>query len=253
MNTQPYGRTRVVLGALLLLASSILLLRIVWWKGQPPDMIFESGMVEQVDGGEIAGWARDRDQPKTAVEVNIYDGETLLATLPADGFRQDLLDLGMGNGHHGFSYPTPASLKDWRPHTIRVTFTATNADLWNSPKTIILPADQVVLDNATVGGSLDGADGENIYGWAWDQNQPNSPIDVEIYEGDSVLTLLATVPASQFRQDLVDEKFGDGRHAFSYPIPARLNDGKAHTIRVVTSQAKLELFGSPKAVTLKSP
>src|SRR5262249_17932046 len=122
MSTQPYGRTRVALGALLLLASSILLLRVVWWKGQPPDIQFGvGGVVDQVDGERIAGWARDIDQPNGAVDVNIYDGETLLATLPADDFRQDLLDQGMGDGRHGFSYPTPASLKDWRPHTIRVT------------------------------------------------------------------------------------------------------------------------------------
>jgi hypothetical protein len=253
MSTQPYGLTRFVLGALLLLASSILLLRIVWWTGQPPDLLFHSGQVEQVDGNEIAGWARDKDQPNSAVQINIYDGETLLATLPADGFSQDLLDLGMGDGRHGFRYPTPSRLKDWRPHTIRVTLAGTNAELWDSPKTIILPGDQVAPDNPTVGGGLDGADGENIWGWAWDQNQPNSPIDVDIYEGDTVLTLLATVPAAQFRQDLLDVKAGDGKHGFYYPTPARLKDGQPHTIRVVTSQAKVELIGSPKAITLKSP
>jgi hypothetical protein len=254
MSTQPYGRTRVVLGALLLLASSILLLRIVWWKGQPPDVQFAvGGVVEQVDGERIAGWARDIDQPNGTVDVNIYDGETLLATLMADDFRQELLEQGMGDGHHGFSYATPARLKDWHPHTIRVTFARTKAPLTNSTKTIILPGDPVAPDNATAGGGLDVADGENIMGWAWDQNQPNSPIDVDIYEGDSVLTMLATVPASQFRQDLLDEKYGDGRHAFSYPTPARLKDGKPHTIRVITSQAKVELVGSPKTVALKSP
>jgi hypothetical protein len=210
-------------------------------------------MVEQVDREKIAGWARDRDHPNTAVDVNIYDGETLLATLPADGFRPELLDWGMGDGRHGFRYPTPASLKDWRPHTIRVTMAGTDGELANSPKTVILPGDPVAADRATIGGGLDSADGENIWGWAWDQNQPNSSIDVEIYEGDGVLTLLATVPANQFRQDLLDGKYGDGRHAFSYPTPARLKDGKAHTIRVVTSRAKVELVGSPKVVTLESP
>jgi hypothetical protein len=253
MSTQPYGRTRVVLGASLLLASSILLLRIVWWRGQPPDILFHSGEVEQADKDAIAGWARDKDRPDTAVKVNIYDGETLLATLPADGFRQELLDQGMGNGRHGFRCPTPASLKDWRPHTIRVTFAGTDGELANSPKTITLPGDPVAFDNVTVGGGINGADGEIIHGWAWDQDQPNSPIDVDIYEGDTVLTLLATVPASQFRQDLLDAKVGDGRHGFSYPTPARLKDGQTHTIRVVTSQAKVELAGSPKAITLKSP
>jgi hypothetical protein len=253
MSTQPAGRTRIVLGAVLLLASAALLLRTVWWTGQPPDVLFESGMVEQVDGEQIAGWARDKDRPDAVVEVNIYDGTTLLATLPADGFRPDLLKQGLGDGRHGFSCPTPASLKDWRPHTIRVTFAGTDAELGNSSKTVILPGNQAAPESATARGNFEAVDEENIAGWAWDQNQPDGPIDVEIYEGDGVLTLLASVPAAQFRQDLLDAKVGDGRHGFSYPTPARLKDGKAHTVRVVTAQGKVELAGSPKAIILKSP
>jgi hypothetical protein len=225
-STPPDSRTRTLLGPFLLLASLLL---------------------------HVSGWARLKEQPDSPAHVEIYDGDTLLATIPADQFRQTCFDAHMGDGRKGFSFPTPASLKDWRPHTIRVKVAGTNIELANSPKVVILPGDTVAPGEATVGGNVDVADGENIVGWAWDKDQPDSPIDVDIYEGDGVLTLLATVPAAQFRQDLLDAKIGDGRHGFSFPTPARLNDGKPHTFRVVTSRAKVELDGSPKTVTLKSP
>jgi hypothetical protein len=252
-STPPYSRTRTLLGPFLLLASLLLLLQWGYGKAKPPDFIPEIGALDGVDGEHISGWARLKEQPDSPVHVEIYDGDTLLATIPADQFRQDCFESHMGDGRKGFSCRTPASLKDWRPHTLRVKVAGANIELGNSPKTVILPGDQVARDNATAGGVLDVADGENIAGWAWDKNRPDGPIDVDIYEDDGALTLLATIPAAQFRQDLLDAKIGDGRHAFSFPTPARLKDGKAHTIRVVTSQAKVELDGSPKAVTLKSP
>jgi hypothetical protein len=262
VSTSPPSRTRTPAGLFMLLASLLLFLQWGYGKAKPPDSLLELGELEAVGGEYISGYARLKEQPDTPVYVEIYDGDTLLATIPADQFRPDLFERHMGDGRKGFVFPNPqnpeelevwAKLKDWRPHTIRVKIAGTNIELAHSRKTGIFPGDRVAPDNATVGGYFDGADGENISGWAWDANQPNSPIDVELYEGDGVLTLLATVPAAEFRQDLLDAKIGDGRHAFSFPTPARLKDGKAHTIRVVTSEAKVQLNGSPKAVTLKSP
>jgi hypothetical protein len=78
-------------------------------------------------------------------------------------------------------------------------------------------------------------DGEVIVGWAWDLKKPDTAVKVDIYDGD---TKLATVTADQFRQDLADAKIGNGKHGLSYPTPARLKDGKAHTIRVKVAGKK---------------
>jgi hypothetical protein len=94
-------------------------------------------------------------------------------------------------------------------------------------------------------GSLDAATGELIAGWAWDSDQPDNPIKVDIFDGDKKL---ATVLADQFRDDLLKEKKGNGKHSFSYPTPAGL---KGHTIRVKISGTGTELSGSPQ--TVKSP
>ena len=98
-------------------------------------------------------------------------------------------------------------------------------------------------------GHLDGADAESISGWVWDRNLPWPPSKVDIYDGE---TLLATVPANKFRQNLLDSGIGSGQHAFVYSTPAELKDGKAHTIRVTISGTDVELTGAPKTVTLNS-
>jgi hypothetical protein len=90
---------------------------------------------ELVNATAISGWVWNSDRPDAPVTVDIYDGDRLLASVPADEFRQDLVDAKMGNGRHGFSCPTPAAIKDGKPHTIRVLISETKAELGGSPLT----------------------------------------------------------------------------------------------------------------------
>jgi hypothetical protein len=106
-------------------------------RGQAPASAFE-GHLDVVDGESIAGWVWDRNLPWPPSKVDIYDGETLLATVPADKFREDLLDSGIGSGEHAFVYATPAELKDGKAHTIRVTISGTDVELTGSPMTVTL-------------------------------------------------------------------------------------------------------------------
>ena len=102
-----------------------------------------------------------------------------------------------------------------------------------------------------MGGSLDAVTADVIAGWAWDKSQPDTPIKVDIIDGDKKLT---TVLADEFRQDLLDAKAGNGKHAFNYPTPESLKDGKPHTIRAKITGTDKELTGSPKKdVRFKSP
>jgi hypothetical protein len=87
---------------------------------------------------------------------------------------------------------------------------------------------------------------ERVAGWIWDKNQPEGFVSVDIYDGD---TLLASVPANQFRQDLLDAGEGDGKHAFDYTVPERLRDGQPHSIEVKVAGTELSLANSPKSVT----
>jgi hypothetical protein len=211
------------------------------------DETFAGGSLDAVTGAVISGWAWDGKQPTSPVAVDIFDGDTRLATVRADLFREDLLLAQMGDGKHGFRYPTPAGLQDGKPHTIRVRIAGIGKDLDGSPKSLrpkdTTPDGAGRIDGETVAGSLDGVTGAVISGWAWDRQQPDSPIAVDLFDGD---TMLATVRAALFRKDLLQEKIGDGKHGFLYPTPAALKDGKSHTIRAKIAGTGVELAGSPQ-------
>jgi hypothetical protein len=88
------------------------------------------------DCNHISGWAYDRSDPDAIVVVAIYDGDSLLKTVPAYMFQPGLLQAGFGTGLYGFEFATPPSLKDGRPHSVLVQFAATRVDLLNTPKVL---------------------------------------------------------------------------------------------------------------------
>src|SRR5262249_2546476 len=89
------------------------------------------GFLDLVDNQRIAGWAWDKSHPDALVQVEIYDGSKLIATVPAGVFRQDLRDAQKGTGAHAFTYPNPFS-NPGGAHTIRVL--ASGRELTGSPK-----------------------------------------------------------------------------------------------------------------------
>jgi len=94
------------------------------------------GAHDAADCHHIMGWAYDKSDPDAIVVVSIYDGDSLLRTIPAIGFRPDLVNAGIGTGAYSFEYETPPALKDGRPHSIRVQFAGTTLALPNSPKVL---------------------------------------------------------------------------------------------------------------------
>jgi hypothetical protein len=95
-------------------------------------------------------------------------------------------------------------------------------------------------------GYHDTADCTSITGWAWDANQPNTPISVQIYDGTN---LLATVPADQYRPDLETAGKGNGVHGFTFTTPSSLKDGLLHTIYVKYAGTTTNLFSTPRPIT----
>ena len=199
------------------------------------------GYHDGADCQTIGGWAWDANQPNSPINVDIYDGTTLIATVAANVFRQDLLNAGLGNGAHGFSFATPASLKNGQPHTIRVKFAGTSTDLATTGKAINCGGTTPLYQ-----GYHDAAGCQSIGGWAWDKNQPNTSINVDIYDGS---TLIATVPANVFRQDLLNAGIGNGAHGFNFTTPASLKNGLPHSILVRISGTQSGLSLSPKTIT----
>jgi hypothetical protein len=61
------------------------------------------GVIDGILGGRLYGWCRKVGwlQP---VELEIFANDLLIGTFPADRFREDLADAGIGNGSHGFAF-----------------------------------------------------------------------------------------------------------------------------------------------------
>lgn len=91
---------------------------------------------------------------------------------------------------------------------------------------------------------------EAIRGWVWDRSRPDEAIEVEILEGSK---LLGRATANQLRGDLQRAGVGGGRHAFSFPVPSALKDGKTHSIAVKVAGAGFRLDHTPRPYPASSP
>ncbi|GAB3927183.1 T9SS type A sorting domain-containing protein [Larkinella terrae] len=108
----------------------------------------------------------------------------------------------------------------------------------------------VVVTSPLVTGSFDGfingADCESFRGWAWDRNKPNTPVSIEILDGS---TIVDTIPAGDFRQDLLDAGKGNGKHAFRWKIPESFKDyNTSHLLSARVTGSQFILKDSPKAL-----
>ena len=205
----------------------------------PPPPPYQ-GFLDAAGCGVITGWGWDPTQPNTPVSVDVFDGTTLITTLAANLFREDIVNAGIGDGFHGFSFTVPLSLKNGTAHNIRVLFSGTSTELGNSPRVITCSGATPVYQ-----GYHDGAGCNTISGWAWDATDPNNPVNVDIYDG---ATLIATVPSIQFRPDLVTAGIGNGFHGFSYTVPAALRNGQQHSIRIRFPGTATSLGNTPRMI-----
>src|SRR2546426_3534419 len=95
------------------------------------------------------------------------------------------------------------------------------------------------------GGWLDTAACTWIGGWVWDSNQPNTPINVDVYDG--ALKILSNVPANLYRADLQAAGIGNGYHAFAIATPSSLKDSGSHSVSVKVAGTSSNLSNSPRS------
>ena len=206
--------------------------RIVNPNAPPPQL---QGFHDAAGCDSIQGWAWDQASPNSPVSVDIYDGNTFIAIVSANMYREDLLN-ALGSPNHGFSFLTPAALKDGAVHTINVKFSGTSILLSNTTRKIQC----TVAPNLI--GRHDGQGCNAIEGWAWDSNDSTGTVSVDIFDGT---TLLASTAATLYRQDLADA-FGSPYHGFIFHTPASLKDGQPHTITVKFGGTNTNLPDSPR-------
>ncbi len=97
------------------------------------------GRLEMVNCSTISGWALNRRQINTALNITIHaDGNpTPLATVTANQARPDIFFCAGESNLHGFTFTVPQSLKDGLAHLITAKFSGTNVELWGTPISLI--------------------------------------------------------------------------------------------------------------------
>jgi phenylpropionate dioxygenase-like ring-hydroxylating dioxygenase large terminal subunit len=89
------------------------------------------------------------------------------------------------------------------------------------------------LQRSRYRGSLDGLSDGLVHGWAQDVGRPREPLSIEIYNGG---ILVGVARADAFRPDLAAAGIGDGKHAFSFALPAEVGDDGPIAARVAETQ-----------------
>jgi hypothetical protein len=83
---------------------------------------------------------------------------------------------------------------------------------------------------------------EQVRGWAFDGERPNSHLVVDIYCGTH---LLGSTNADIFRSDLANGRIGSGDHAFQFSLPTKLDEQQRAAV-VVRIRSELDAGGGPE-------
>ena len=92
-------------------------------------------------------------------------------------------------------------------------------------------------------GNLDAVTFSHISGWAWNPDDPDESVLIEVLDGD---TQLAVVRADQHRPDLERLGMGNGRHGFAFAFGPTILPHARHLIRIRRLSDGADLATSPR-------
>jgi hypothetical protein len=95
-------------------------------------------------------------------------------------------------------------------------------------------------------GFFDGQDCSGGGGWAVDLAQPNTTVQLDVYDGTGYLF---TIAANQYRPDVHAAGYGNGYNGFRYTLPDSLKDGVQHVIHIKYARTDTELINSPRSIS----
>ncbi|MDD2464761.1 MAG: tetratricopeptide repeat protein [Desulfobulbus sp.] len=181
------------------------------------------GFFNGIVGGEARGWAFFPGQLTRTVKIEILQGEKVIAHGMADKFRQDLKNKGLGNGCHGFAIPVdPTLVHDASQLHAREASTGTTINTPAPPQTQANNSAKLGQQankpptKMAIQGFFNGFVNGEATGWIFCPDQPNKVLEIEVLQGNEVIT---RGQANKFRQELKDKGFGNGCHGFSIPVP----------------------------------
>jgi len=203
------------------------------------------GFVDQVRAGEIIGWACDPGRPdRRVLIVALAEGKVIAETL-ADLPRKDLVNLGKGDGRHGFRLRIPGDMSETASRSIRVEAVCHPRNvLLQRGKIEFVPRQEAVESEAAPSGLdvqagfLERWSGAEISGWACDPANPAAAVQVDVFDGER---FLGSVPCDQERPRLQASGAPPGARGFVYQLadPAALGNGHGLRVRIAGSRIDL--------------
>ena len=92
-------------------------------------------------------------------------------------------------------------------------------------------------------GFLDGVEDGYVYGWAFNEDNPDERLEIVIYaDGEPV----AEGVADEFREDLLKAGIGDGKYGFKIKLPEMLMDEHEYIIKAKVANYEVFLSGEIK-------
>lgn len=194
------------------------------------------GDLEDVSAtGVASGFAFQSTQPSQSIDVSFgVDGVWAGATRAATTHTQANLKFQL-TGAHGFSWRIPARYRDDQLHNLdAVAEPLASSGLLRRRLVNIIPFRLPALE-----GALDSLTNAVLRGWAVFNPDEGYAVTVEFWEpgvgpGGLTMRLLLGAQATNITRTDVNTALGvSGAHGFEFQIPARMQDGRPHSIEVV--------------------
>ncbi|HEY5972153.1 MAG TPA: CmcI family methyltransferase [Pseudoxanthomonas sp.] len=215
------------------------------------------GCVDGFAGGALRGWAWFPEDPGYEATVEVVANETIIATVLASEFRQDLCDAGIREGLCGFSVRFADKSLQGESMTVRVLTRDGAMELAGSP----LPGEvdrnagalslmPITLVGPGIVGYLDICGHGKVRGWAVRTDESADAVRLAFYENGE---LVLTTDAHVWRNDLADMRQGNGSCGFEADIPVDYSDSNIHEWDLRDAETGRSLIDRPVKVVLEPP
>jgi hypothetical protein len=207
-----------------------------------------SGFVDRMIGDEVLGWAFDTRRPQRRVLVVARLDNRVVAEALADLPRRDLAAAGRGDGRCGFRLRLPGDLAVDDRIRLRIEAVAglRRRVLKRGRRfrqELSDPAPHTAVESKVEGpnvGYLERCLQGVLRGWAVNPNNPETPPEVDIFDGE---IFLGSVQATEDRPRLRESGAPFGARGFEFTLPDS-RDVAAERIRARISGTRFDLRNS---------
>ncbi len=204
-----------------------------------PQDIGVIGCLDSASPGHVEGWAVDVTDPTRRLKLDVRLNGELVGQVVADEPRPDVQRFGVGDGDCGFALALPKLEDQHGKRHVSVRLAGEPTELAGSPLKIDTVRGLI--------GCFDSLHGMSAHGWALNNQDPDTPVVVEVVGPGGVV--LGTAAANQFRGDLLDAGLNEGHCAFKIDLTAVFEQLLDQDLVVRIAGTNQLLAGSPQKAT----